>query len=370
MLTEPVRLASAGPSRPVSKTAPPVVLHVAPSRSAAIRVAPVADALGAPQALLDPSGSVVTWSGSEPPPVGVDFPLTPRDAARALRAALESVSPDVVLVAGDGEAALACTLVAASAGVPIARLGAGLRCGDRSVEREINRITMDGLAARLYTDDEVASEQLRREGVPDSRISFAGSTVSTLVERWRGEATHRAAWERLNISRGEYVLVSLHRRESLTSVEHLADAIAALAFRCPVVLCLDPLAPAGARAGTSVAGVEAAATVVAAQLDYLEYLSLVSGAGAVLTDSGGVQEETTVLGVPCFTLARSSERTATLTHGTNVLLGEDPAAISYVTFDAGDFESEPIPLWGPNAARRVASDLLQVSWQEDSCALG
>jgi UDP-N-acetylglucosamine 2-epimerase (non-hydrolysing) len=228
-------------------------------------------------------------------------------------------------------------------------VGAGLRCGDRGDTREINRIAMDELACRLYTDDADASERLRAEGVDERRVQFVGSTMPDVVARWIGPARERAAWERIGVRRGDYALVSLSRRDS---DDRLREGITALARRLPVVVC------GPADLGPPVA-------VATGPLEHVEHLSLLSAAAAVVTDSSGVQEATTVLGVPCFTLARTSERTLTLTHGTNVLLGDDGAAIADVA--AGDLadEPEPIPLWDGQASCRIAADLALRPWSDD-----
>jgi UDP-N-acetylglucosamine 2-epimerase (non-hydrolysing) len=325
VVTSPVRFA-----RRDHTGAVPTILHLAPTRSAAVRLAPVAAALDAPQALVDGTGRVSDWAPTDPPTWAAALPAPV--LSRAVTAALNELAPDVVLIAGDDDRALVCALAAARAGVPIARIGAGLRCGDRGVKREINRITIDELAARLYTDGEVAEERLRAEGIDEHRILRVGSTLAASVDRWRGAALDRAAWESVGVRRGEYVLISL-RHADKTTVEGLAE-------RFPVVVTGD-LGP----------------------LDYIEFLSLEAGAGAVVTDSAGVQEETTVLGVPCFTRSSASERTITLTHGTNTLLGDDPPTTAAVTTAPFDQTVEPALLWDGDVGKRVALDLLDTPWE-------
>jgi UDP-N-acetylglucosamine 2-epimerase (non-hydrolysing) len=326
------------------------------TRSAAVRLSPVADALGGEQLVMEPTGVVVEWRGGERSPRTAEPRLSAGQATRAVAAAIESVSPDVVLLAGDSDCALAGALAATRAGVPIARLGAGLRCDDRGIEREINRIAIDELATRLYADDEAASERLRLEGVDESRVRVVGSTIPAAVDRWRGQAHD------MRPDAGGYVLVYLHRNESFANVERLTTALIAMARRLPVVVCLDATRRAALASSGSIAELEFVANVMAGPVSYVEFLSLTAGAGAVLTDSAGVQEESTVLGIPCFTLARSSERTLTLTHGTNVLLGEDPETFEDVSFELPEFSMEPIPEWDRDAGRRVAADLLHAPW--------
>lgn len=331
--------------------AAPTILHLAPTRSATVRLAPIAGALPAPQARVDAAGLVTPWSLTTPV-----VPVPSRSAAelsRAVTDALHELRPDAVVLAGDDDAAMVCALAATRAGVPIARIGAGLRCGDRGLKREINRIAIDELATRLYTDGEAADERLRAEGFDDETIRRVGSPLAASVARWRGLALERAAWDRLELRRGQYILVALHRPESFAQPERVVAALTALAKRHSVVVCGDERLP----------HILADITMLEPTADYPHFLSLQAGAGAVVTDSSGVQEETTVLGVACFTLAGSSERTLTLTHGTNSLLGDDPAAIAEVTVSRSGETEEPIPMWDGDVGGRVAADLLDAPWR-------
>jgi UDP-N-acetylglucosamine 2-epimerase (non-hydrolysing) len=339
-------------------------LHLAVSRSAAVRLAPVVSALsalGARQALLDLSGRAAAAADGMPrTTVARDAWLSAAGAAAAAEAAIERLSPAVVLVAGDGHAAVAAALAAARHGIPIARLGAGLRCGDRTVEAETNRIVLDELADRLYADGEGAAERLRAEGAPEDRIRCVGSTLPDAVARWLGPATERAAWDELGLGHRGYVLVTLHKSENVGDDERVAritEALRALARRCATLVCLHPRARDMMEPMGDLERLRSAGAIVTGSLDYVDFLSLQAHAGAVLTDSAGVQEETTVLGVPCFTLAHSSERTLTLTHGTNVLLGDDPADIADVAMSSLVGGIEPIPLWDGRAGQRIAADL-------------
>jgi UDP-N-acetylglucosamine 2-epimerase (non-hydrolysing) len=348
-----VVISSIRPERRVQAGATPTILHFVPTRSSAVRLAPVAAALDAPQARVDGDGRVVPWPPAEPLSVLPTRVSSTADLSHAVAAALSDVRPDAVLLAGDDDAALVCALAATSAGVPIARLGAGLRCGDRGVKREINRIAIDELATRLYTDGEDADERLRAEGIGEERILRVGSTLAASVARWREPALEHAAWDRLGLRRRGYVVITLHRPESFAEPERLAAAVTALTNRYPVVLCADERLPTAVNDRGH----------RAAPADYVEMLSLLAGAGAVITDSSCVQEESSVLGVPCFTLARSSERALTLTHGTNALLGDDVADIAEITIVALEDPLEPIPLWDDEAGSRVAVDLLAVPWR-------
>jgi UDP-N-acetylglucosamine 2-epimerase (non-hydrolysing) len=264
------------------------------------------------------------------------------------------------LVAGDGDAAVACALAAIRLGVPVARVGAGLRCGDRSLGEEINRIVLDNLADRVYADGEEAVRHLLDEGVTEDRIRCVGNTLPDAVQRWAAAARGRRYWHELGLTPGQYVLVSLHRRENLGDERHLAqiaEALVQLTHRFPLVLCVNPGARARMTSTGALRRLSYAGAAITGPLDYLDFLSLEAAAGAVVTDSAGVQEETSVLGVTCFTLRRASERTATLMYGTNTLLGDDPAALASVVIGPPPLLPAPIPYWDGAAGARIAADL-------------
>jgi UDP-N-acetylglucosamine 2-epimerase (non-hydrolysing) len=336
------------------------VLHLAVSRSAAVRLWPVAATLaglGEPQALLDLEGPGV--GDPETPPRIPDAEAS----AEAVEAAIERTRPASVLVAGDGDAAVAAAMVAFRHSVPIARLGAGLRCGDRGATPEINRLVLDELASLLLTDGDAAVDNLRAEGTADERIRRVGSTLPDVARRWQLAASRRRVRALFGVQARKYVLATLRGPQSGGDGERLArvaEAVSLLARRVQVVFCPHPATRAVLESMGEIARLRAAGVIVTPQLGYLDFLALETFAGAVLTDSAGVQEETTVLGVPCFTLGRGSERTLTLTSGTNTVVGDDPADIVAVVLASGAGVSEPIPLWDGGAGRRVAEELL--SW--------
>ena len=359
MVTAPL----SGVAEPIhpGTTAPGVaVLHLAVTRSAAVRLWPVAAALaalGEPQALVDLEG-LATGDPETPPRIPVA-----EASAEAVEAAIERTRPASVLVAGDGDAAVAAAMAASRRGVPIARLGAGLRCGDRGMTRELNRLVLDELASLLLTDGDAAADNLRAEGTAAERIRCVGSTLPDVTRSWQLVASHRPVRSHFGVQARKYVLVALRRPQHSGDDERLArvtKAVGLLARRGQVVLCPHPATRAVLEAMGEIARLRAAGVIVTSQLEYLDFLALESFARAVLTDSAGVQEETTALGVPCFTLSRCSERTQTLTSGTNTVVGDDPADIAGLSLASGAGMSEPIPLWDGGAGRRVAEELL--SW--------
>jgi UDP-N-acetylglucosamine 2-epimerase (non-hydrolysing) len=273
-----------------------------------------------------------------------------------LEPVLADEAPDLVVVPGDVNSTLAAALTAAKMGIAVAHVESGLRSFDRTMPEEINRIVADELSELLFLHSDEAIENLRAEGIADERMHFVGNTmIDTLValeDRFRG----LGAAAGLGVEPGGFLLVTLHR-PALVDGPLLGAAIAALrdlAAQMPVVF---PVHPRTRKMMEAELGGEAPGLLLSEPLGYLEFLSLMADAGAVLTDSGGIQEETTYLGVPCFTLRDNTERPVTIRAGTNTLLGLDPAAIATIpaALDGrGEVPSEPPPLWDGHAAERIA----------------
>ncbi|MDX6626794.1 MAG: hypothetical protein QOE56_1783 [Solirubrobacterales bacterium] len=277
-----------------------------------------------------------------------------------LEPVLERERPDLVIVPGDVNSTLAAVLVAVKLGIPVAHIESGLRSFDMTMPEEVNRIVADRFSEYLFLHSEEATRNLRGEGIADERMHFVGNTmIDTLVAL---EARFRAAGAavRLGVEPGAYALVTLHR-PALVDGPLLPEAVAqlaALAREMPVVF---PVHPRTRKMMEGIDGADAPGLMLTAPLGYLDFLSLLADAGAVLTDSGGIQEETTYLGVPCFTLRDNTERPVTVRAGTNTLLGLDPAAIATIpaALAAGEARpSEPPPLWDGHAAERIADVLI------------
>jgi UDP-N-acetylglucosamine 2-epimerase (non-hydrolysing) len=349
------------------------VLHAIGSRSEAVRLASIVAALragGVPQVvsrLVGPDGQDgdVFDEAGIPRTIGL-VDTEPANqvqrTARALAAAertLEAQSPAMVVLSGDADITLAFALAASKLGIPIARVGGGLRCGDFSVSEEINRVLSDRLSDLLFTDSHEAADALRVEGIGGDRVQHVGNTAVDLLRRNSGRARQAATWRRLGLPIGGYILATLHRAENLCDDERIArttEAIAMLARRFPVVFPLHPLTRRLMEPMGDIARLEAAGVKVVPPLGYLDFLSLEQSAGAIVTDSGGVQDEASALGVRCYTLRRATERIITLTHGTNVLLGDDPGEIAEVRIDH-PADPASIPLWDGRAGERVAAAL-------------
>jgi UDP-N-acetylglucosamine 2-epimerase (non-hydrolysing) len=270
--------------------------------------------------------------------------------------------PALVVVAGDVNSTLGCAVVAAKANVPIAHLEAGLRSGDWTMPEEINRIVTDRLASLHLTPSADGDENLIREGASPAGIARIGNCMIDSVLRHVDRARRGGALRRFGVEPRKYVLVTLHRPSNVDDEGQLRGLIAALeqiARSMPVVFPLHPRTRARLEAlGLSEHVLRERRILACEPLGYLDFLQLEDGALVVVTDSGGVQEETTVLGVPCLTARANTERPITLSEGTNTLIGTDPRAIvaSVAEVLAGRPKRGKIPeLWDGRAGERGAS---------------
>ncbi|HET6570899.1 MAG TPA: UDP-N-acetylglucosamine 2-epimerase (non-hydrolyzing) [Solirubrobacterales bacterium] len=275
-----------------------------------------------------------------------------------LEPVLEAERPDLVLVPGDVNSTLAAVLTAVKMQIPVGHIESGLRSFDRTMPEEINRIVADEFSEQLFLHSDEAIENLRAEGIAEERMHFVGNTmIDTLValeERFR--AAGSAA--RLGVAPGGYALVTLHRPALVDGdlLPQTVHRLAELAREMPVVFPVHPRT----RARMEAVEAEHPGLLLSEPLGYVDFLSLIADAGAVLTDSGGIQEETTYLGVPCFTLRDNTERPVTIRAGTNTLLGLDPAAIATIPQALSaprPANPEPPPLWDGHASERIADVL-------------
>ncbi len=275
-----------------------------------------------------------------------------------LEPVLSQEQPDLVIVPGDVNSTLAAVLTAAKMQIPVAHIESGLRSFDRTMPEEVNRIVADEFSEYLFLHSDEAIENLRAEGISDERMHFVGNTmIDTLValeERFRAAGT--AA--RLGAEPGSFLLVTLHR-PALVDGPLLPEAmhqLTELAREMPVVFPVHPRT----RKMMEAISAEHPGLLLSEPLGYIDFLSLLADAGAVLTDSGGIQEETTYLGIPCFTLRDNTERPVTIRAGTNTLLGLDPTAIAGIPAALAERAGgtpEPPPLWDGHAAERIADVL-------------
>lgn len=273
--------------------------------------------------------------------------------------------PDWVIVVGDVNSTIACALVAAKLNVRVAHVEAGLRSFDTSMPEEINRILTDRISSLLLTPSEDANENLRREGVNESNIVFVGNVMIDSLVQVLPKATMRQAELLAQINAGtRYILATLHRPSNVDDPERLKEIVQALnriAGDIPVIFPVHP------RTRQRLADMQidiANSIYLIDPKSYIDFLALQTGAALVLTDSGGIQEETSFLGIPCLTLRPNTERPITITHGTNRLVppGED---ISSAVFDSLETKiikkPSPMQLWDGRTAQRIAQALISTS---------
>lgn len=266
---------------------------------------------------------------------------------------------DLCLVVGDVTSTMACAIVAQKLRIPVAHVEGGIRSGDWTMPEEINRLVTDAITNWFFTTSETANETLRRSGVTDDRIFFVGNTmIDTLlanVDRLRKPS----CWDELGLNVGGFFVATLHRPANVDDPAQLGALLSAIGDGTrglPVVLPLHP------RAAAHVATLERIPSNIRTiePQPYLEFNYLVRSAKAVITDSGGVTEETTVLGVPCLTLRDSTERPETVALGTNELIGTDPRRLrpALDRLFAGDWKKGSIPeKWDGKAAIRIVEAL-------------
>ena len=279
---------------------------------------------------------------------------------------LDAARAGAVLVVGDVNSSLACALVAAKKAVPVIHVEAGLRSGDWSMPEEINRVLTDRLSDLLFTTERSAEGNLRREGIDPQRVHFVGNVMIDSLQRHLPAAgAGREVLARLDPSGklprgGAYGVLTLHRPANVDDAAVLADLVgtlAAAAARLPLVFAAHPRTLARLEAAALKPALERAAILLVPPLGYLEMLALMRDAALVLTDSGGMQEETTALGVPCGTLRENTERPATVAEGTNLLVGRDRGSILALvdeTLRGGGKRGRLPELWDGRAAGRIA----------------
>jgi UDP-N-acetylglucosamine 2-epimerase (non-hydrolysing) len=289
---------------------------------------------------------------------------------RRFEPVLDELLPSCVIVVGDVNSTLACSLVASKKRIAVVHVEAGLRSFDRNMPEELNRVLTDQIADRLYTTERVAAENLAREGIDRERVRFVGNVMIDSLLRHKRRAiapmdTLTAAGQAGNFvgGIGGFGVVTLHRPSNVDSLPALREALTILkdvASRLPLVWPVHPRAKANIeRFGLSPLLDGAKITLLPPQ-GYLEMLGLMGQARLVLTDSGGIQEETTALAVPCLTMRDNTERPITVDQGTNTLVGRNRARTLECVDDIlknGGKRGRTPELWDGHAAERIADDL-------------
>lgn len=278
--------------------------------------------------------------------------------------------PDWVLVVGDVNSTLACALVCAKLLVKVAHVEAGLRSRDRTMPEEINRLLTDQVADLLLTPSADADRNLRAEGIPEERIRLVGNVMIDSLFKQLGRAEQSTVREDLGLAGRDYAALTLHRPSNVddpTTLGRILDALGQISRRLPVVFPVHPRTrKALSEPGLASRLRDAPDLRLIEPLGYLDFLRLYSGARLVLTDSGGIQEETTALGVPCLTLRENTERPVTVELGTNAVVGTDPERIlsaARAALDAPrDGRPRPArvpPLWDGRTADRILDALVE-----------
>ncbi len=373
----------------LERVAPGALLCVVGARPNFMKIAPIMEALAAgpapvPAALVHTGqhydagmkAAFFTQLGIPEPDVDLgvgsgSHAVQTAEIMRRFEPVVDAAHPAAVLVVGDVNSTIACGLVAAKKGVPLIHVEAGLRSFDRAMPEEVNRVLTDQISDLLFTTEASAQANLEREGIDPARVHFVGNVmIDTLrrhLERAVPAATTLAGWSApdLEDARGlRYAVLTLHRPSNVddaATLERLVATVVELAGAIPVVFPVHPrTAGALARAGLDGRLAQARGVRMLPPVGYLEMLGLMAGARMVLTDSGGMQEETTALGVPCITLRENTERPITVEEGTNTVVGTDRARILAAARDiltTGGKGGRVPRLWDGQAARRIRAVL-------------
>ncbi len=354
------------------------IVHVIGARPNVVKMAPVVAALdtrGAFKQVIVHTGQDCDSRMSDDVLADLEFPAVDRflgvgsgthgaQTAKILSAfekVLLDVRPELVVVAGDVNSTLACALAASKIGIAVAHVEAGLRSFDWSMPEEVNRVLTDRLADIHFTHSPEASDNLQAEGIGPGCVHYVGNTMIDSLRRCEKRARTMRAWARFGVRERSYVLVTLHRPGNVDDPARLSaivGGLVGLSAHSPVLFPIHPRTRERLAEDGALGLLETAGVVCIEPLAYLEFLSIQAGAGAILTDSGGVQEEASALGVSCYTFRPNTERPITLTHGTNVLLGEDAAEIAEVRPASHAPTPCAIPLWDGHAGERVADALV------------
>lgn len=292
-----------------------------------------------------------------------------RQTARIMTAfepVVEEEQPDLVVVVGDVNSTVACSLVATKMHIPVAHVEAGLRSGDRRMPEEVNRIVTDNISDFLYVTEESGVANLRKEGVPEEKIAFVGNVMIDALVAFREKAAHTSILEDLDVESGEYVVMTMHRPSNVDNrdgITALLDTIKRVTDHIPVVFPMHPRTRNRFEDfGLTDQIHDLEDLIVLEPLGYLEFLRLMEHAHVVVTDSGGVQEETTFLQVPCLTLRENTERPITVEQGTNELLALDSEAVIQRVREISESQrpdGQIPPLWDGKASERIVRHVEQ-----------
>ena len=275
--------------------------------------------------------------------------------------AIKQQKPDLCMVVGDVTSTMACSITAKKMGVKVAHVEAGIRSGDQKMPEEINRMVTDSITDLFFTTSEVANENLRRLGAVEDQICFVGNTMIDTLLANRSRFIKPYIWDELNLKEDGYLVMTLHRPSNVDEEQTLKALMDEIISHTKSLSLVFPMHPRTAKIFKKL-GIKHQRLHTVEPLSYLEFNYLVERSKAVVTDSGGITEETTVMGIPCMTLRDSTERPETVTMGTNELLGTDPKAIAPAMekLFKGEWKQGGIPeKWDGKTAERIVEKLLK-----------
>ncbi len=270
--------------------------------------------------------------------------------------------PDLCVVVGDVTSTMACAITAQKIHVKVAHVEGGIRSGDWSMPEEINRIVTDSISNYYFTTSETANQNLRNSGVDESCIYFVGNTMIDTLLKYRHRFSKPGIWDEVGLKKDNYLVLTLHRPDNVDEESKLKAMLNEILLHSHNVPVVFPVHPRTAKTLKS-AGIKNHQLFMIEPLSYLEFNYLVERSKAVITDSGGITEETTVMGIPCMTLRNNTERPETITIGTNELIGTNPKAIkpAMAKLFAGDWKKGSIPeLWDGKSSKRIINVLLNL----------
>lgn len=275
---------------------------------------------------------------------------------------LESPS-DLCLVVGDVTSTMACSIAAKKLCIKVAHVEAGIRSGDITMPEEINRMVTDSITDYFFTTSEVANNNLRNSGVKEEQIFFVGNTMIDTLLKHQPNFKKPEVWDEVGLEKGKYIVMTLHRPANVDEEIKLKELIAAIVSNSEDLPLVFPVHPRTKQILDRLE-INHPKLHMVEPLGYLEFNYLVSNSKAVITDSGGITEETTVMGIPCMTLRENTERPETITEGTNELLGVDPKAVAPAMekLFSNSWKKGSIPeKWDGKTAERIAEELLKLS---------
>lgn len=269
---------------------------------------------------------------------------------------------DLVLVVGDVTSTLACSIVAKKLNIKVAHVEAGIRSGDMTMPEEINRMVTDSITDYFFTTSKHANENLENGGVSDNQVFFVGNTMIDTLLKHMSNFQQPEIWREIGLKEKEYFVMTLHRPANVDEEQKLKELIDTIIVSARGLPLIFPVHPRTAQVLRTI-GIKSENLHMVEPLSYLEFNYLVKHAKAVITDSGGITEETTVMGVPCMTLRDNTERPETCTEGTNELLGTNPSALSpaFERVFSGNWKQGKTPeLWDGKTANRIVLELIRI----------